>query len=119
MNNYKFLLSLLFSFIISQDTMIDSISVKNPSIAWKMSLLPGMGQIYNEKYIKSTLFLSSISYAYLKKSEYSLESKVARRNTYSWWIFGLYVWGILDAYVDAHLSTFPTDEINYISNKEK
>ena len=98
-----FLISLLYC----QNTYTDSTRLKSPALAWKMSLIPGLGQCYNEKYIKSALFVSSISYSYIKKTEFSSLNKIAKRNTYSWWFFGLYLWGILDAYVDAHLTTFP------------
>ena len=45
-------LLLLVSFLISQDSYIDSLKIKNPSLAWKVSLVPGMGQIYNEQYLQ-------------------------------------------------------------------
>jgi len=32
---------------------------------------------------------------------------IHKRNTWGWWIFGIYTLGILDAYVDAHLTSFP------------
>ena len=35
------------------------------------------------------------------------EGRIGLRNTYAWWVFGLFVWNILDSYVDAQLSTFP------------
>jgi hypothetical protein len=109
---------LLFTILIAENTVVDSIKIKNPKVAWKLSLIPGVGQIYNERYIKSGLFISAGSYAYVKRSKFASMGKVKKRNTYSWWLFGLYVWGILDSYVDAHLSTFPIDDVNKKSDKE-
>jgi len=34
-----------------------------------------------------------------------------KRNKYAWWCFGIYIIGMLDAYVDAHLYNFPSDNI--------
>ena len=44
------------------------------------------------------------------------DGNVGSRNTYAWWIFGLFVWNMLDAYVDAQMSTFPVKrlESNYM-----
>ena len=107
-----------FSVLIAQSTQIDSTNIKNPNIAWKLSLIPGMGQIYNERYIKSGAFIMAGSYAYLKHSEFTLSGQIGKRNTYSWWLFGLYVWGVLDAYVDAQLSTFPSLGNNELENED-
>ncbi|PIS27990.1 MAG: hypothetical protein COT43_07605 [Candidatus Marinimicrobia bacterium CG08_land_8_20_14_0_20_45_22] len=35
-----------------------------------------------------------------------------KRNKYAWWCAGVYFISILDAYVDAHLSNFPKDDID-------
>mgnify|MGYP006966889463 CR=1 FL=1 len=118
MIKFLFLYCCLFSFLISQSTHIDSTKIKNPSIAWKLSLIPGLGQIYNEEYVKSSLFIIAETYAFLKRNKFSKSGKIGKRNTFTWWLFGLYVWGMLDAYVDAHLSTFPTEKINELENEE-
>lgn len=34
-----------------------------------------------------------------------------KRNKYSWWCAGIYLFSILDAYVDAHLMNFPKNDI--------
>lgn len=54
----------------------------------------------------------------MKRSEFSESGQIGKRNTYSWWLFGLYVWGMLDAYVDAQLSTFPTEKNNNLENED-
>ena len=103
---------------MAQNTQIDSTKIKNPNVAWKLSLIPGMGQFYNEKYVKSGVFILVGSYAYFKRSDFTSSGEIGKRNTYSWWLFGLYVWGILDAYVDAQLSTFPTEINDKLENKD-
>ena len=92
----------------------DSIYYKNPSLSWKLAMIPGLGQIYNQKYLKSISFLTFQTYAVIKYIEFENKQNIALRNTYAWWVFGIYIWSILDAYVDAHLSTFPI-----INNSEK
>ncbi|MBT5078439.1 MAG: hypothetical protein HOM61_05990 [Candidatus Marinimicrobia bacterium] len=107
----------VISFSMAQATHIDSTKIKIPSVAWKLSLIPGMGQFYNEKYIKSASFMMAGTYAFMKRNEFSETGQIGKRNTYSWWLFGLYVWGMLDAYVDAQLSTFPTEKNNNFENE--
>ena len=46
-------------------------------------------------------------YAIYKFNDYNCTDSFRKRDTYGWWIIGLYVMSIVDAYVDAHLSTFP------------
>ena len=112
-----FLFFVSFAFTISG---IDSTKVKNPSIAWKIGLMPGMGQIYNGDYLKSGLFISIGTFSIIKREEYNGINQLGKRNTYSWWAFGLYFLSILDAYVDAHLSTFPVENSsNTVNKKEK
>ena len=38
-------------------------------------------------------------------------NRIGLRNTYAWWVFGLFAWNMLDAYVDAQLSTFPVKRL--------
>ena len=102
------------SFGFFQELAIDSSRVKDPSIAWKVAFIPGGGQIYNEDYGKAIGFWLLESYSIYKfKDYYNQKNQLGKRNTYAWWIIGLYVMSILDAYIDAHLSTFPisTDEL--------
>ena len=118
MQRFFLLCYCLFSILMAQDTQIDSTKIKNPNVAWKLSLIPGMGQLYNERYVKSGAFILAGTYAYYKRSEFALSGQIGKRNTYSWWLFGLYVLGILDAYVDAQLSTFPAVKNNKLENEE-
>ena len=102
--------------LFSQETVIDSSNVKNSSLAWKLAFIPSAGQIYNKDYHKAVGFWLMELYAIYKFNDYNSVDRVKRRNTYGWWIIGLYVMSIVDAYVDAHLSTFPIKRLE--SNNE-
>ena len=95
--------------LFSQEAVIDSLEVKDPSFAWKLALIPSAGQIYNDDYHKVAGFWLLELYSIYKFSYYNKENMLGNRNTYAWWIMGLYMMSIVDAYVDAHLSTFPTE----------
>ena len=105
---YSFILVILFSSkLYSQDTEIDSSKVKNPSFAWKIAFIPGMGQLYNGNYFKFVGLVGAEIYAVSKFNHLRSKGNITKRNTYGWWVVGLYFYSILDAYVDAHLSSFP------------
>ena len=105
MNPKGTLIILLLSFIYSQGTHIDSTSIKDPTLSWRLSLIPGLGQIYNGNLHKSFIINSMLCLSFIEMK--SNEKSIDKRNTWAWWIFGIYVLGILDAYVDAHLTSFP------------
>tara|TARA_Y100000768_G_scaffold386214_1_gene374071 strand:+ start:4812 stop:5159 length:348 start_codon:yes stop_codon:yes gene_type:complete len=77
---------------------------KDPEMAWKLSLIPGLGQAYNEKYVKGSLFFLSELSLINNISIYSTD--IAMRNSLMWLAIGIYVYNIIDAYVDAELNTF-------------
>ena len=108
-----------FAIIISQLMSQDSTEVKTPKKALKYSLIPGGGQLYNGKQIKAILILGSelwmiyqfqanrISFhnwnnTYSKPKEYYREN----RNKYAWRALFVYIYNLVDALVDAHLSTY-------------
>ena len=97
-------LSLLFSSDMDRDYS-DTIKTKNPAIAWKLSLVPGIGQIYNGDYVKSIAIILSVAYIFSQIEKYSHIIKI--RNKFTWWFLGIYFLNIIDAYVEAELSTFP------------
>ena len=99
---------------------IDSTSQKSPVKAVKRALLlPGGGQFYNGQKVKGILLLSSGIGAGLlyfdnannyknyngidasKKASY-----LKLRNKYGWWVGFVYIYGLLDAIVEAHLHPF-------------
>ena len=109
---YWFIILIAFSICTSQeDGYIDTSKVRNPSLAWKLGFVPGLGQLYNGKYLKAIGFIGAEYYTVNRLIDLKKESKVGLRNTYAWWVFGLFIWNILDSYVDAHLSTFPVKRL--------
>ena len=111
---YWIVILFTLSIAISQDEgYIDSTMIRNPKIAWKLGLIPGLGQLYNGKYLKAVGFIAAEYFAVSNYKTYNKDNRIRRRNTYAWWVFGLYVWNILDAYVDAHLSTFPVKRLEF------
>ena len=109
---YWFIILFPFSICTSQEAgYIDSSKVRDPGLAWKIGFIPGLGQLYNGKYFKSIGFIGAEYYAVTRFIGLKEEGNIALRNTYAWWIFGLFVWNILDSYVDAHLSTFPVKRL--------
>ena len=104
---YWIVILIAFSICTSQESgYIDSTKIRNPGLAWKLGVIPGMGQLYNGKYIKAIGFMSAEYFAISRLIELKTENRIGLRNTYGWWVFGLFVWNMLDAYVDAQLSTF-------------
>ena len=114
---YWILILISFSICTSQESeYIDSTKVRNPGLAWKLGVIPGMGQLYNGKYIKAIGFMSAEYFAVSRLIELKTENRIALRNTYGWWVLGLFVWNMLDAYVDAQLTTFPIKRLESNNN---
>tara|TARA_B100001250_G_scaffold405392_1_gene422812 strand:+ start:3074 stop:3490 length:417 start_codon:yes stop_codon:yes gene_type:complete len=124
-----------FSFIFGQTDRKKNIL--NPKKAFYYSLIPGLGQVYNKKWLKSFVIISSEITFYqlwqrnidfynsydtnnypLKKHRY-----LEKRNKYAWWIGIVYIYGMIDSVVDAHLFEFKNlmDEpiIESINEEEK
>ena len=97
-----------------------SIENKDPKKAFYFSLVPGMGQLYNGKLIKSAIFIGLEISAYVAwkdnsgkfnsydSNNYPLKKHryLEKRNKYAWWIGIIYFYAIIDAVVDAHLNSF-------------
>ena len=118
----------------SQDTT--AITIKSPKKAFALSLVPGLGQVYNGKWIKSALVIGLEASAYvswqenLKKyrnydsNDYPLNRHryLEKRNKFAWWMGIIYVYAMIDAIVDAHLHSFddlmesPLDQENSKGN---
>ena len=105
--------------LFSQSTK-DSVQVYAPSPSGAMvrsALLPGWGQLYNQKGLKALIVLGiegglAANAAHLNSRALSSATEDERqfykenRNETIWWFFGFYLLNILDAYVDAQLFTF-------------
>ena len=99
--------------ISQEEGYIDSSKVRNPKLAWKLALIPGLGQLYNGKYLKAVGFSAGGYISVSRFNQYRKNNSIELRNTYSWWIIGLYVLSMIDAYVDAQLSTFPVKHLEF------
>jgi hypothetical protein len=102
---------------------IDSIRQRHhsPSGAmWRSLLFPGWGQLYNRKYFKALIIgggeIGFISGIYIqhqrfkdareKGDEYAANFYRNDRNRLGWWLAGLILYSMADAYVDAQLWDF-------------
>ena len=95
----KYVILLLLCFIFSDDT--------KDTFDWKTNLIPVVGQIKNKKYLKAGILAGSQFYATKKFMFHNSKDQIAKRNTYAWWVVLLYLYGILDAYVDYNFKNFP------------
>ena len=96
-----------------------------PRTALLLGLIPGGGQVYNRAWVKAVIVVAAESYYVyqfqlnrslfhdLGDSSSPLRTRyLEKRNKYAWWVFLVYLWGMLDAYVDAHLAGFPPDSVD-------
>ncbi len=112
------LISLLFVFSIAFSSENKN---KDLDLAKKLAFLPGAGQFYNQKYIKgATLFLSE-AYSLSQVAKFSKPVagivNIAKRNTFIWWAIAIYAYSVIDALIEAELSSFP-DKDNILDEKE-
>ena len=119
---------LLFIFFVSgataqekSDSTVAKITIeKSPSGAMlRSALVPGWGQLYNDQKLKALLVAAgemalignAIYYNQLAvKSQTENERGFYQdlRGQFLWWLLGLHLLSVLDAYVDAHLWDFDT-----------
>lgn len=103
---------IIISFSFGQE--IDSTSIKTQRKAALWSILPGGGQIYNEKYLKAGIIITLESLAIWQSIEngknYNIDNSndmyLINRNKFAWWAFFIHIYGMLDAVVDSHLEPF-------------
>lgn len=94
----------------------------DPQTALLLGLIPGGGQIYNGAWLKAVLVIAAEAYyldafqraaqSYADFSSLNPDSEnphLDARNGNAWRALIVYILGMLDAYVDAHLSTFPQE----------
>ena len=93
-------------------------TTKSPTGAMIRSLVfPGWGQFYNKKYFKAILVCGVeigliansiyLNQKYLKsETDNEREFYINNRNISNWWLVGVILISMADAYVDAHLHNF-------------
>jgi len=114
---FVFILTLTFNLVLAQD--IDTTIQKSPKKAFFYSFIPSGGQIYNGKWLKAVtvigLEIASIQQWSRYRDEHNNWSDqspltkhqyLEKRNKYAWWIWFVYMFGMLEAVVDAHLYPF-------------
>ncbi len=111
------------SVLSAEPSQVDSTRSKNPRLALFLSVIPGMGQLYNQRYLKSILYLGTFSYftyeydqavqAYNAAGEGStnISSLHRTRNDYAWLMGLTWTISLLDAFIDAHLWDFDSYEV--------
>ena len=121
----------ILAVIKAQDTT--TIDDKNPKKALYLSLIPGMGQAYNGKWLKSALILgleyaaysswqtNKMKYDNYDQNDYPLPRHryLEKRNKYVWWMGFIYVYAMIDAVVDAHLHSFDDQMKSPLQEKNK
>ena len=112
---YLIIISFSLSFLFSSAMEIDSTLIRDPGKAFRWSVLPvvSQGQMYNNKYLKSMLFVAAQSYSLnrvLYHNQYDDIHNIKMRNKFGWWFLGIYITSMIDSYIDAELSTFPLRE---------
>ena len=100
---------------------LDTLDIdKNPDVALFLSLLPllnvaepnevltipSLGQLYNEKPLKAFILSAMKSYWLMDYDKSKKDSDIKDRNRSLWWLFGLIMYGAIDAYTDANLDKF-------------
>ena len=107
-----------FSFSFSEESNLEEtfekdtniVEKKDSEIARKLSFIPGAGQFYNKKYLKGVAFFTAELISLYNWKLNLSPLNVVSRNTWAWLVVGIYVWNIVDAYIDAELSTFPDEK---------
>jgi len=114
---------------IQDSHKISEVKTKSPRTAMICSLMfPGLGQLYNGKKFKALVFFGGeigLLYNSIYLNQKYKESTddfvknfyIENRNLSNWWLVGVVLISILDAYVDAHLYSFdesPDLSIKYV-----
>ena len=116
----KYLLVFFLLLNMSFGKIIEEKITKSSKKAFYYSLIPGFGQAYNEKWLKSLIIvgLEIVSYKSWRNNIYIYDNYdnkdyplkkhryLEKRNKYAWWIGIIYIYGMIDSIVDAHLYEF-------------
>jgi hypothetical protein len=135
MNKIMILVSFLTVLpLVAQES--DSTLQKSPSKAVSRALLiPGGGQFYNDQKLKGIFLLgaalgagflyidSSSKYKNYEGADMAEKARYLKlRNKYGWWVAFVYIYGLLDAIVEAHLHPFRdvmSEDIEKTNSKKK
>jgi hypothetical protein len=107
---------------IATDTTAADYGYPSPSGAmWRSLAVPGWGQAYNKKWLKAGIFAAAeigltanaiIQNQYKQKATSWAEEEYYRNNRSLsiWWLAGVILYSMGDAYVDAHLYHFDDEK---------
>jgi hypothetical protein len=102
---------------VRNDTAADSSGYRNPRTALFLSVVPGLGQLYNRDYLKAAVVVGAFSLFSYRWSIAADDYRNApgdeilhrRRNDQAWLMGLTWTLSLLDAFIDAQLS----DSKNY------
>ncbi len=102
----------------------------DPRVALMLGLVPGGGQLYNRAWLKALIVIAAGGYCFYQFQIYrdfynhydkfdppqplGRDYYLDERNKFAWQLMFVYIVGLLDGYVDAHLSTFPPDSSDQV-----
>ena len=101
----------LGAFLISQD----SLKISNDKEVWKLNLIPAvtgfvpLGQLENDKPFKAIAIFALRHYWFNEFLIAKEINDISDRNRSFWWMFFLYFYGLIDAYVDYNFKNFPRE----------
>ena len=118
----------MFFINLSLCNNLDSLDVKglkNHDVALFLSLIPlmnlaepneiisipSLGQLYNKKPLKAFILSTLKAYWLIDYEKAKKDNNISDRNRSLWWMFGLIMYGAIDAYTDAHLDGFSNKKI--------
>ncbi len=95
-------------------------TARDPRKALLSSIVPGGGQAYNRAWLKMVGLIAAEIY-FVNQFQLNRDNVrnyddsmplprhryLEKRNKYAWWVVGTYLYAMVDAYVDAHLDSFP------------
>ena len=98
--------------------------MRSPLLATGLSMvIPAGGQLYNQKWIKGGIFIGAelalggfAVYNYLDyyndiDASITSAEALSTAKQFTWFFAAVYVYSLMDAYVDAHLSAFPNERL--------
>ena len=99
--------------------------MRSPLLATGLSIVfPAGGQLYNQKWIKATVFIGAevalggiAAYHYynhvnnINTTLFGDDDPLSTAKQFTWFFAAVYVYSLMDAYVDAHLSAFPNERL--------
>ena len=99
--------------------------MRSPVLAIGLSaVVPGGGQLYNQKWLKSAVFMGGelalggiAAYHYYNNANginstlFGGTDPLTTAKQFTWFFAALYVYSLMDAYVDAELSNFPDERL--------